>query len=436
MLALAVPVGVVSLAARQDSTRESQSWPAWRGPLATGEAIAADPPVSWSESHNIRWKVEIPGHGSASPVVWGDRIFVLTAIPAGDSGVDEGFLRGLARRFVGTVAARDTLRFVVLAFDRRDGSLVWERVAREEAPHQGRHQTGSWASPSAVTDGDVLCAFFGSRGLYCYDLDGRPLWDRDFGDMRVHLGFGEGASPVLHRDTIVIAWDHEDGSFITALDTRTGRERWRVARDEETSWATPLIVEHEGRAQVVTSASRRVRSYALDTGRLIWEAAGVDSFAIPSPVSAAGLVHVVSRERLDTIRLDGASGDLTGTGAVLWSVSRDTPYVPSPLLAGGILHLVKGHTGILSGYDARTGQVVYGPRRIPGVRDVYASPVAAGGRIYVTSRDGTTAVLAADPPWEVLSVNMLEDGFDASPAVVAGDLYLRGQRFLYRIAAD
>lgn len=436
VLLAVLPAVVVPAPASQETGREAQSWPQWRGPLGTGDAPDADPPAAWSESHNIRWKVEIPGRGSATPIVWRDRVFVLTAVPVGASGADDGFFQGVGRWFVGTVAPTDTLRYLVLAIDRRDGSRVWERVAREEPPHEGRHETGSWASASAVTDGEVLCAFFGSRGLYCYDLDGRLLWDRDFGDMRIRLGFGEGASPALHGDTILVNWDHEDQSFLTALDKRTGQERWRVERDEGSSWATPLVVLHDGHAQVVTSASSRVRSYDLETGSLLWESEGVGSLAIPSPVAADGLVYVTSDERLDTIQLDEASGDITGTPAVLWSVDKHTPHVPSPLVSDGMLYLVKSHTGILSAYDARTGRMEYGPERLPGIRDVYASPVAAGGRVYVASRDGTTAVLAAGPTLEVLSVNMLDDGFDASPAVADGEIYLRGQRYLYCIAVD
>ena len=437
---LAVLALVTTTAVRsQDALHEDQAWPQWRGPLATGEAPAADPPVEWSESRNIRWKVAIPGHGSATPLVWSDRVFVVTAIPVGESGTNDSFFQGLVRRVVGTVGVSETQRYVVLAIDRRDGRVVWERVALEETPHEGRHKTGSWASPSAVTDGEVLCAFFGSRGLYCYDMERQPLWDHDFGDMNIRLGFGEGASPALHRDTIVVNWDHEDQSLISALDKRTGVERWRTARDEATSWATPLIVEHDGRAQVVTSATSRVRSYDLETGELLWHGAGVTPNAIPSPVAADGRVYLTSGYRgshLYAIQLAAARGDITGTSAVAWSLDQDTPYVPSPLLYDGILYFIKSNSGIMSAHDARTGQPHYGPQRLPGIRSVYASPVAADGRIYIPSRDGTTLVIAAGPTFEVLAVNMLEDGFDASPAVVDGEMYLRGQRYLYCIAAD
>ena len=195
-LALALLAGPAAPAAAQSdapSPSASVDWPQWRGPLATGAAPAGDPPSSWSETENVRWKIEIPGYGQASPIVWGDRVFILTAIPAGpgdDSG--NGFFARLRRRFMGTVRSGDLLNFVIVALDRRDGSVVWERTAVTEQPHEGRHNTGSWASGSAVTDGEVVCAFFGSRGLHCYDMDGTPLWDRDFGDMRIRMGFGEG----------------------------------------------------------------------------------------------------------------------------------------------------------------------------------------------------------------------------------------------------
>lgn len=416
-----------------------QTWPQWRGPLATGEAPEADPPVEWSESRNVRWKAAIPGHGQATPLVWGDRVFVTTAVPIAESGVSEGLFRNLTRRIFGTEGASEVLQYLVLALDRHDGRVVWERTAREEVPHQGRHQTGSWASPSPVTDGDVLCAFFGSQGLYCYDLDGELLWDKDFGDLEIRMGFGEGTSPALHGNTIVVNWDHQGQSFITALDKLTGQEKWLTDRDELTSWATPLIVEHDGRAQVVTSATNRVRSYDLDTGALLWEGEGVTLNAIPSPVAANGLVYLMGGFRgneLYAVRLENASGDITGSEAIVWWLDENTPYVPSPLLHDGILYLTKGNNGILSAYDARTGALLYGPERLPGIRSLYASPVAAGGRVYIPSRDGTTLVIATGPRFELLSVNILDDDFDASPAVVDGEIYLRGHQHLYCIASE
>ncbi|MEO2197834.1 MAG: PQQ-binding-like beta-propeller repeat protein [bacterium] len=415
-------------------------WPQWRGPDGTGAAPDADPPVSWSETSNVRWKADIPGLGSATPVVWGDRVFVLTAVPVGDEVVSSGGLFSrMRRRFMGGTGASRAQQFVVMALDRRDGHIVWEQVTHEELPHEGRHQTGTWASPSAVTDGEVLCAFFGSRGLYCYDLDGDPLWDTDLGDMRIRMGFGEGASPVLYQDRLIVLWDHEGDSFIVSFDKRTGREQWRTPRDEMTSWTTPIVVEVEDGAQVVTSATGAVRAYDVETGRLVWEDEGVTLNAIPSPVSADGVVFVTSGfrgNRLAAIDLAQARGDIAGTDAVRWSVDRDTPYVPSPVVHDGLLYLLKGNNGILTSFDADTGARHYGPERLPGIRSVYASPVVAGDRLYVTSREGTTVVLRTGPVLEILATNTLDDQFDASPAVVGGALYLRGARALYCIAAD
>ena len=422
-----------------DPPDKDQFWPQWRGPLATGVAPHGDPPVDWSESSHVRWKVEIPGLGSATPVVWGDRLFVLTAVPTGaEAPSRDGLFTRLRRRFMGGVGASQVQRFMVLAIDRRDGRVVWERVAREELPHEGTHQTGTWASPSAVTDGEVVCAFFGSRGLYCYDLAGQPLWDTDLGDMRIRLGFGEGASPALYRDLLIVLWDHEGDSFIVAFDKRTGRERWRTPRDEMTSWTTPLVVEHGEGAQVVTSATGAVRSYDVATGRQLWQDEGGTLNAIPSPVAADGLVFVTSGyrgSRLAAIDLSSAHDDISGSSAVRWSVDRDTPYVPSPLLHDGLLYVLKSNNGILSVFDAGTGERHYGPERLPGIRSVYASPVAAAGRVYVTSREGTTLVLRAGPTLEVLATNTLDDEFDASPAIVDDEIYLRGRRHFYAIGA-
>ena len=415
---LLLAVGVVFGTAEDEDDRY---WPQWRGPLATGVAPAADPPTEWSETRNVRWKVAIPGRGSASPVVWGDHVFVLTAIPAGTGE---------------TSGSDDVHRFVILAFDRHDGRVVWERTATTQQPHEG--QLEGWASSSAVTDGEVVCAFFGSRGLYCYDMDGTLLWQRDFGDMTIPAGVGEGASPALDGDTIFVLWDHQGESFIAALDKTSGEERWRTGRDEMTSWSTPLVVEHGGHTQVVTSATDRVRSYDADTGRLLWDGTGVKNNAIPSPVAADGRVYLMAAyegSQLYAVDLAVARGDITRTDAVVWSLERDTPRVPSPVLYDGILYFTKSTAGVLSAYEAASGQKLYGPERLPGIRDVFASPVAADGRLYITSRDGTTLVIDAGPELSVLATNQLDDDFNASAALVGGEIYLRGQQYLYCLAA-
>ena len=432
-------VAVLGLAAVSAQTLEGDDWPQWRGPLATGVAPAADPPLTWSETENVRWKVPIPGNGSASPVVWGDRVFVLSAVPAGEGEGGPGFFARLRNRFVGTTGTGDLFAYTILAIDRHSGSVDWERTAVIDQPHAGRHNTNSWASASAVTDGEVVCAFFGSRGLYCYDMGGQPLWERDFGDMRIRLGFGEGASPVLYGDAIIVIWDHQGPSFITALDKRTGAERWRVDRDEETAWTTPLVVEHDGQAQVVTSATDRIRSYSAETGALLWEGEGVTENAIPSPVAGDGIVYLMSGyrgNRLYAVDLTRARGDISGSDAIVWSHDRDTPYVPSPVLHDGILYFTKSNSGILSAHDAATGRPLYGPERLPGIREIYASPVVANDRLYITGRDGTTVVFATGPELRVLATNRLDDPIDASAAIVGDEIYLRSRQYLYCIAAN
>jgi outer membrane protein assembly factor BamB len=394
-------------------------WPQWRGPLLTGAAPHADPPVSWSEKSNVKWKVEIPGNGSATPVIWGDTIFVLTAVPVvGKAGVQ---------------------RFVILAIDRRDGKTLWQRALREERPHEGTHATNSWASASALTDGEGVYAFFGSRGLYALDMKGALKWEKDLGDMATKMEFGEAASPALHRDRLVVNWDHEGASFVVALDKSTGREVWRAAREEGTSWSTPLVVEVGGRAQVITSATSKVRSYDLATGELLWHASGMTANVIPTPVHADGLVFLASGFRgnaLLAVRLAEAKGDITNSAAVVWRHDRDMPYVPSPLLDGGQLYILKGNTGILSSFDARTGKQLYGGQRLEGVPNVYASPLGVAGRVYVAGREGGVAVVQQGPEFKQLASNQLEDGFDASPVAVGNELYLRGRKFLYRISTN
>ena len=338
----------------------------------------------------------------------------------------------------GGVVPDEVLSYEVHALDRGDGSTVWRRSVLTEAPHEGHHPDGTWASGSPVTDGEVLIAFFGSRGLYAFDLDGRELWNRDFGDMRTRLGFGEGSSPALHGDRVFVIWDHEDDSFIVALDKNSGEEIWRRDRDEMSAWTTPLVVEHGGRTQVITSATNRVRAYDAETGAPIWDTTGMTLNAIPSPVYSDGVVYLTSGFRgskLLAVRLDGAAGDITGTDQVVWSVDRDTPYVPSPLLHDGVIYFTKVNRGILSAYDARTGEALYGNQRLGAVRNIYASPVAVGNRVYFASRDGEFLVAKAGPKFEVLAESELDDRFDASPAIVGDEIYLRGRSNLYCIAA-
>jgi outer membrane protein assembly factor BamB len=279
-------------------------------------------------------------------------------------------------------------------------------------------------------------AYFGSRGLYCYDMNGELKWEKDLGDMRTRLGFGEGSSPALHGDTVVILWDHEGDDFILALDKNTGKELWRTRRDEPSGWTTPLVVEHKGEFQVVVNATGKVRSYNLATGQLIWECAGQTANAIPTPVTADGVVYVTSGHRgsaFQAIKL-GRAGTLTGTDAIVWSRDRNTPYVPSPLLYDGLIFFTKGNDAILSCLESQTGHLLIDAERLDGLRGIYASPVGARDRIYILGRDGTTLVLRKGPKVEILAANKLEDRADASIAIVGKELFIRGHQHLYCIA--
>jgi outer membrane protein assembly factor BamB len=597
----------------------ADNWPQWRGPLQTGVAPQASPPTEWSETKNVKWKVKVPGEGLATPVVWDNRVFVLTAINTGKRGeptaarepaarpneagsqrsaqggpprrggersggavagrgsfgasgtlgtrllaggdkdedkkltagelaavVDAWFAKldddsagklGLdqfAERFGNVLAAtgsstpnpRDVLagrligprlfaavdadkdgsvtraewtatfakwyaqwdtdktgivgeeqiraglaaalprpegdgpgfpggsgggmgggfggppptelyQFAVVCLDRRTGKVLWQQVACEQVPHEGHHRSdGSFAAPSPVTDGEHVFAYFGSRGLYCYDMDGKLQWSQDFGDMRVAATFGEGSSPAVAGDAVVVNWDHEGDSFIIALDKKTGGTLWKKTRDERTSWSTPLVVEHNGRHQVITSASGRIRSYDAATGDLIWECSGMTRNVIPSPVAGDGVVYCISGfqgSSLMAIRL-GSTGDLNDSEAVVWRHNRSTPYVPSPLLYEGKLYFYASNNGVLSCLDAKSGRVLIEPARVPGLRGVYASPVGAGGNVYLVGREGATVVIKNTGELDVLATNELDDRFDASPAIAGGELFLRGREHLYCIA--
>jgi outer membrane protein assembly factor BamB len=399
------------------SAQPADQWGSWRGPFGTGVAPAGDPPIEFSEQSNVAWRIDVPGEGSGSPVVWGERVFITTAIP------DEG----------------GAYEFQVWAVDRGTGELIWRRTATLEAPHEGRQPTNTYASFSPITDGERLFAYFGSRGLFAYDLDGNPLWQVDIGDMETRRGFGEGSSPALYGDRLVVTWDHEADSFIVALDAATGEELWRTSRREPTTWATPAIVEHDGVVQVITAGTERTRAYDLSDGSLIWEGPGLTLNAIPTPAVEDGIVVMTAGYRgnaIRAVRLSEASGDITGSEAILWERDEDTPYVPSPLVYEGNVYYIKSNSGVLTSVKLETGELNYGPVRLPGMATVYASPVGVSGRVYLFDRDGNSVVLNNGEAFEVLAQNRLDDGFDASPAIVGDEMYLRGHRTLYRISRD
>ncbi len=438
----------------------TSSWPSWRGAAGTGSAPGAQPPLKWSDEQNIKWKAAVPGLGFSTPIIWQDRIFLLTAIetteegkaaaesaaatprpespPPGEGdakGRGKGGRRGGPGGFGGGGKPTKFHEFVVLALDRGTGKTVWQKTARREVPHEGRHGTNSFTSASPVTDGERLYVPFGSRGFYCYDLQGNLLWEKDLGDMQTRNSFGEGASPALAGDKLIITWDHQGQSFIVALDKKTGKEVWRKDRDEVSSWSTPVVVEVGGRLQAIVAATKRSRSYDVATGELVWEAAGLTANVIPTPVVGHGMIYLMSGfqgNSIQAIKLS-ARGDVSASDSMVWSARKSAPYTPSPLLSGDRLFMSKSNDAFLSCLNALTGEVHFQDQRLEGLRGIYASPVAANGYVYVAGREGVVAILKDSPQFEVVAINKLNDRIDASPVVIGKDLYLRGHTHLYCI---
>jgi len=330
-------------------------------------------------------------------------------------------------------------QFTVSAFALDTGERVWNTVVREEVPHESLHSTASQASASPVTDGEHIWAFFGSRGLYCLNKQGKIVWEKQLGSQNTRNEFGEGASPVVHGDLIVVNWDHESDSFLVALDNKTGKERWRVPRDEPTSWSTPLVLRDGDIDVLLVSAANRVRGYDLSSGKELWSVGGLGVNVIPTPVADGETVWVMSGYREAhgmAIRYRGARGDLTGSDRVAWETDRGLSYVPSAVLLDGRIYFYQRFTGILSCYRLASGKPCYDQQRIEGLENIYGSPVAAGNRIYTVSRDGTTLVFGAGDEFEILAKNQLDDVFNATPAIVGDTIVLRGDNYLYGLAKE
>ncbi len=417
-----------------------RQWPQWRGPHHNGVAPHSDPPTTWSETENVRFKVEVPGRGLASPIVWGDKVFLLTAVamdPEAYQASQKAAAAKLERKEWPPSVEPVKQAFLVLALSRRDGSVAWRRTATERVPHESHYLDSSFASASPVTDGERLFAHFGSNGLYAYDLEGELLWSVDLGDMTTRRGFGEGSSPALHGDTLVVNWDHEGDSFIVALDARSGEQLWRTDRPGEvTSWSTPLVVESGAGLQVVVAATGRSRGYDLETGQEIWSAAGMTVNTIPTPVHSGGIVYLTSGYRgnlMQAIALADARGPVDDA-AVVWTFDRHTPYVPSPVLYEDRICFLKHFKNIFTCLDAGTGEVLYTEKRLEGITNVYASPVAAAGRIYIFAKDGRSVVLGAGREYQLLATNALDDGVNASPAIAGDEIFVRSDRYLYAIS--
>jgi outer membrane protein assembly factor BamB len=419
----------------------ADNWPQFRGPNSSASADKIGMPDEWSTDKNVRWIASVQGHGWSSPVVWGNRVFLTTVLndktPKPRPGL---YIQDLQGKI-----PPGAHRWMVYCFDLASGKVLWHREAKTGLPATPIHLKNTYASETPVTDGERLYVYFGNLGVWCYDLDGKELWSRDLGAYKTRMGWGTGASPVLHNGRLYIVSDNEEKSFLTALDGRSGKEIWKVERDEKSNWATPFIWENSKRTEIVTPGTNKVRSYDLD-GKPLWEMKGMSVITIPTPSATKDLLYISSGYILDVTRpvyaiRPGASGDIslkdkeTSNEHIAWCQKMAGPYHPSPLLYGGHVYVLLDK-GFLSCYDAKTGKEIYSRQRIdPGSDKFTASPVAADGKIYCVSEDGHTFVIRAGPKFELLAKNGLDEMVLATPALVRDGMLLRTATKLYRIGA-
>jgi len=418
---------------------EAGNWPQWRGPDGSGISDEKNLPTEWSPTKNIKWKVPIDGRSHSSPIVWGNRIFLTTAVEGsavpGAKAVNHTGDDGKPFLHPDSVGADKKHTFKVICIDRDSGKIVWQSTAWEGTPYDNRHRKSSYAASTPATDGKLVYAFFGTEGLYAYDFKGKLAWKADLGKLGT-VGMGTGTSPILFDNLVIVQADEENGaaSFIVAVDKNTGKEAWRTPRKVQVSWSTPLLVRTSKRAELIASGTESVISYDPATGKELWRHKGVESNAIPSPVANNEMVFLVAgfpAKIAMAIKL-GQNGDLTGTPNVPWTYAKGTAYVPSPILYGDYLYLTTDR-GILTCIDAKTGEVKYEGGRIPIPATFTASPVAFEGKILMTSEDGDTFIVKAGPQHEILGTNSVGEPVYASPAIADGRIFIRGEKNLYCI---
>jgi outer membrane protein assembly factor BamB len=424
------------------AAQAQENWPQFRGPGARGVSDETDLPESWNKTENVVWTVKIPGRGWSSPVIWGDRIFLTSATQL--KGKTEKVKPGLY--FGGERATPFPHRWTVYCIDFKSGKILWEKVAHEGIPKEGHHLKNTLASETPVTDGQRVYAYFGNVGLFTYDMEGKLLWKKELGRYRTAFNWGTASSPVLHGDRVFIVNDNEEHSFVVALDAKTGKEVWKVDRDEKSNWATPYIWENDLRTELVTSGKKKVRSYSLD-GKLLWELDGMSSIVIPTPFSAHGLLYVASgyvmsiRKPIFAIK-PGAKGDIslknkeTSNQFIVWFQAKGGPYNVSPIVYGKDLYVLYDR-GFLSAFDAGTGKALYQPpmARLGASEHYTASPWAYNGKIFCLSEEGQTVVIptGGQKP-EIIRQNDLDELCMATPATARGSLFIRTESQLYRIA--
>jgi outer membrane protein assembly factor BamB len=431
---LAVILACLSAPASESST----NWPQFRGPGSLGVADNPNLPERWNTNDNVAWRVDVPGRGWSSPIVWGHRVFVTTAVSPGDvEPVRKGLYFGGDRKDI----PKGEHRWLTLCYDLQSGAELWRAEAHRGPAPNPLHIKNTYASATPVTDGERVYADFGGVGLFCFDMQGRKLWSTNWTPVKTRYGWGSAASPVLLGDRIFLVNDNDDRSFAIALDAKTGRELWRVDRDEKSNWATPYIWQHAQRTELVTPGTKRIRSYDLN-GELLWECGGMSSIAIPTPFSKFGLLYVCSGYVGDKGRpifafKPGASGDIslepgdTSNQFVAWSQPAAAPYNPSPLVYGDYLYVLFDF-GFLSCHEARSGRQVYDKQRIRDTNTAFtASPWAANGKIFALSEDGDTFVFQSGPDYKLLHQNSLDEMCMATPAIAGDSLLIRTLTQLY-----
>ena len=429
-------VSFLSIVTVLATTASATNWPQWRGPSGQGVSNEKNLPTEWSPTMNIKWKTAIAGRGHSSPIVWDNKIFLTTAIeglvvPGAEAvkHMDDG------KPYVhpDSVGADHKHTFKVLCLDRDTGKIIWEQTAFEGTPYDNRHRKASFASSTPTTDGKYVYAFFGTEGLFAYDLNGKLAWKAILGKVAT-FGMGVGTSPILSGDLVIVQCDEDSGaaSFIVAVDKRTGKEVWRNTRKVQASWSTPLLVNTGKRAELITTGNEAVIAYDPTTGKELWRHKGVESNAIPSPVANNEMVFISAgfpAKIAMAIKLN-SDGDLAD--AVAWKYDKGTAYVPSPIVVDDYLYLTTDR-GILTCLDAKTGEVKYEGGRVPIPATFTASPIAFDGKIFLTSEDGDTFVVKAGPKHEILGTNSVGEPVYASPAVANGRIFIRGENTLFAI---
>ncbi len=414
------------------------NWPQFRGPGAMGTADNPDLPDRWSTKENVAWKIEVPGRGWSSPIVWGERVFLTTVVSDGEvEPPKKGLYFGGERREI----PKATHRWLVLCLDLKSGRELWRREASLGTPRSPLHVKNTYASETPVTDGERVFAYFGNVGVFCYDFDGRKLWSTNWPAVKTRNGWGSAASPALHKDRLFIVNDNDEKAFVVALDAKNGRELWHADRDEKSNWATPYVWQNQQRTELITPGTRKVRAYDLD-GKLLWEFGGMSSIVIPTPFSQFGLLYVCSGYVGDKTRpvfaiKPGASGDIslkpgeTNNAFIAWYQPTAAPYNPSPLLYGDYFYVLFDF-GFLACHDARTGRQIYEKQRIrPEPTSFTASPWASNSRIFALSEDGDTFVFQAGPEFRLLHKNPLDEMCMATPAMAGERLLIRTLTKLY-----